>query len=73
VLYVRWNGGGGVGDPLERSIDMVRDDVLGRTISDEAAREIYGVVLKDGKVEPDATAERRKALRSARAGLEIAQ
>jgi N-methylhydantoinase B len=73
VLYVRWNGGGGVGDPLERSIDLVRDDVLGRTISDEAAREIYGVVLKDGKVEPDATAERRKALRSARAGLEIAQ
>jgi N-methylhydantoinase B len=73
VLYVRWNGGGGVGDPLERSIDMVRDDVLGRTISDEAAREIYGVVLKDGQVEPDATAERRKALRSARAGLEIAQ
>jgi N-methylhydantoinase B len=73
VLYVRWNGGGGVGDPLERSIDMVRDDVLGRPISDEAAREIYGVVLKDGKVDPDATAERRKALRSARAGLEIAQ
>jgi N-methylhydantoinase B len=73
VLYVRWNGGGGVGDPLERSIDMVRDDVLGRTISDEAAGEIYGVVLKDGKVDPDATAERRKALRSARAGLESAQ
>ena len=70
ALYVRWNGGGGVGDPLERSIDKVHGDVVGRTISGAAASDVYGVVVQDGKLDPDATARRRKALRGSRMNRE---
>jgi N-methylhydantoinase B len=70
ALYVRWNGGGGVGDPLERSIAKVHGDVVVRTISGAAASDVYGVVVQDGKLDPDATARRREALRASRMNRE---
>lgn len=73
ALYVRWNGGGGVGDPLERSTEKVRADVLGRTISDVAARDVYGVVLREGELDIEATARRRTALRASRMNREAAE
>lgn len=45
ALYVRWNGGGGFGDPLERNPESVRRDVVEALVSAEAARKVYGVVL----------------------------
>ena len=44
---VRTGGGGGWGDPLERDPELVRADVLEELVSREAAREQYGVVLRD--------------------------
>lgn len=38
-------GGGGWGDPLERDVAQVLDDVLDEYISIETAREVYGVVI----------------------------
>lgn len=38
-------GGGGYGDPYERSIDAVVDDVIAGTLSPEVALEEYGVVI----------------------------
>ena len=38
-------GGCGVGDPLDREIEIVRKDVLNEIVSPEKAREIYGVVM----------------------------
>jgi N-methylhydantoinase B len=38
-------GGCGVGDPLDREIEIVRKDVLNEIVSSEKAREIYGVVM----------------------------
>lgn len=40
--------GGGWGNPRERDPEKVRADVLDEFISDEHAREVYGVALTDG-------------------------
>ena len=37
-------GGGGYGDPRERSAEAVRADIANGLVSARAAREIYGVV-----------------------------
>jgi len=49
VYAVIWSAAGGFGDPLERDPEKVRDDVIEqRSVSAEAAREIYGVVITPG-------------------------
>src|SRR5882762_4253949 len=69
VYAVIWSAAGGFGDPLERDPEKVRDDVIEqRSVSVEAAREIYGVVITSGgHVDARATAklrfERREAHR----------
>jgi N-methylhydantoinase B len=63
---VRTGGGGGWGNPLERSPALVRDDVIEEFISRESASENYGVVLRDDlTLDEAATEQRRNALRSA--------
>jgi N-methylhydantoinase B len=44
---VRTGGGGGWGDPCERDPDLVINDVREELISRKAAREHYGVVMRD--------------------------
>ena len=66
ALYVRWNGGGGIGDPLDRAPEKVLTDVTTGHISNEAARDVYGVIEAAGAVDVSATATRRKELREAR-------
>lgn len=52
--------GGGYGDPRERPIELVLDDVLDGYISAEIARRDYGVVVRaDGTLDADATARER--------------
>ncbi len=70
TLYLRWDGGGGVGDPLARLPASVVRDVAEGTISPSAALQVYGVVLDDGKVDEDATTQRRAALLRARTEVE---
>jgi N-methylhydantoinase B len=43
VVRCATGGGGGYGDPVERSADDVRADVLDRNISAEAAVTRYGI------------------------------
>lgn len=71
-LYVRWNGGGGLGDPLDRPADQVARDVAAGVVSNEAAAEVYGVVLADGLADANATGARRAQLRQARLAREVA-
>ena len=66
ALYVRWNGGGGIGDPLERPPEKVLIDVTTGHISKAAASEIYGVVESAGTIDKDATDAKRDELRRAR-------
>ena len=46
-------GGGGWGDPLDRPIELVREDVLDGYVTAEQARKVYGVKLEeDGTARP---------------------
>ena len=63
TLYIRWNGAGGYGDPLEREPSRVRDDVVNGTVSRDGARTLYGVVIDDAlDADASATATLRSAL-----------
>ncbi len=73
ALYVRWNGGGGIGDPLDRPPEKVMTDVTTGHISKAAAREVYGVAEIAGTVDASATDTRRKELRQARLAAGPAQ
>ena len=66
ALYVRWKGGGGIGDPLDRPAEKVLADIDAGLISEKAATDIYGIVCKDGALDQSATQAMRAALRHAR-------
>jgi N-methylhydantoinase B len=66
-VIVRTGGGGGWGDPFERDVNAVRADVQEEFVSRQAARERYGVVLRDDlTIDHAATQRAREALRSTR-------
>ena len=72
VFYVRWNGAGGVRDPLARDAGAVARDVAEGVVSTVAARELYGVVAAgDGSLDLDATQQRRSAMREERSRTNI--
>ena len=47
-VRVHSGGGGGYGDPKRRARDRVRTDVMRGYVTQEAAREIYGVSATSG-------------------------
>jgi len=49
VVYMKMASGGGYGDPLERDPQLVLEDVIEGLVSQQAAREVYGVVLDQKK------------------------
>lgn len=53
-------GGGGYGDPFERDILAVLDDLRESRITAEAAAEHYGVIINNGTIDEKATAEIRE-------------
>jgi len=66
VYAVIWSAAGGFGDPLERDPEKVRMDVVeNRSVSAEAAKQLYGVVLRGNEIDRAGTetlrAEKRKA------------
>lgn len=64
VVSFQTGGGGGWGDPLERELERVRDDVANGYVSPECALEEYGVVLRpDLSVDVEATFRERSARR----------
>jgi len=62
VLFT--GGGGGYGDPLERDVDSVREDVIQGYVTIEGAKKDYGVILDSETFEVDmkATGKLRKKL-----------
>ncbi|MGB3733137.1 hydantoinase B/oxoprolinase family protein [Microbacterium sp.] len=66
VEYHNWQGGGGYGDPIERDPQAVRADVVALAVSPEVALDVYGVAVRDGVVDANATEARREAIRAAR-------
>ena len=63
-VVLRTPSGGGFGSPWERSTESVFADVADGFVTEAAARELYGVVFRDGAVDPEATAARRRELAS---------
>lgn len=45
-MRLRFPGGGGFGDPLERPVERVLADVVNGYVSIEAARSEYGVAIE---------------------------
>ncbi len=64
LLRIMTLGGGGWGDPLERDVAKVRDDVLDGFVSLDRALTDYGVVLDPQTLEADeaATRQRRRGM-----------
>jgi N-methylhydantoinase B len=69
VLIQRGAGGGGAGDPILRTPELVAADVRDGYISITHADSVYGVVIDaDGSVDNAATHQRRAQIRRARIG-----
>ena len=69
VLSVFTPGGGGFGDPLDRPLELIANDLEEGKISAAAADSDYGVVLgPDSLIDPRASAEERRRRRLARSG-----
>ena len=64
ALYVRWNGGGGYGDPLSRPPQDVARDIRDGLTSPEFAESVYGVIIDTGtgEADPSLTKEKRTEL-----------
>ena len=64
ALYVRWNGGGGYGDPLSRPLQDVARDIRDGLTSPEFAESVYGVIIDTGtgEAEPSLTEKKRTEL-----------
>ena len=75
ALYIRWNGGGGYGDPVERDPQAVLDDLSAGVISRESAEKIYGVALDNGgsSIDLKGTEQRRRSILAARLVQEAAE
>jgi N-methylhydantoinase B len=59
---------GGFGDPLRRDTEAVRADVDLRLLDEPTAERVYGVVIRNGSVDAQATARARLEARSQRLG-----
>ena len=70
VLYLI-AGGGGYGDPLERTTEEVLADFHDGYVSADGAREDYGVVITDGAVDDMATADLRRSMLESRQYVEV--
>lgn len=68
MLYIRFMGGGGYGDPIDRDPNLVLHDVLGELVSVECAKDVYGVIVDIDKKEIDTptTRQQRQSIRKIR-------
>ncbi len=66
IQYIRFMGGGGYGDPIDREPALVLNDVLTGMVTAPVAREIYGVVVENDAIDSPATLARRAAIRAER-------
>jgi len=62
VFRQKAGGGGGYGDPFERPVEKVAEDVRNGLVSAGAARDAYGVEIdaRTGSPDPERTAARRR-------------
>ena len=71
VVLAQATAGGGVGDPLERDVELVREEVFEGYIRNARARDVYGVVIEEGEVDSSKTRQLREQIRSQRPYLQV--
>jgi N-methylhydantoinase B len=73
VQYIRFMGGGGYGDPIDRDPEAVLRDVTGGLVSEWAAEAVYGVAIEQeaAAIDAESTRERRLAIRAERLGRPV--
>jgi N-methylhydantoinase B len=76
-LFAASPGGGGFGNPLERSLDLIQEDLDLGYISRDTAEKLYGVVIRDekssvGNVRAQVDVTASETLRKKKAGTEKA-
>lgn len=59
TLIVKTPGGGGYGNPFKRDPELVLEDVIGGLVSAGCARKDYGVVVRNRKIDWEATRRSR--------------
>lgn len=59
ILSVQVSGAGGWGDPYERDVEMVMNDLLNEKITLDRAKNTYGVVFKEDSLEIDSSATQK--------------
>jgi len=64
ILQLWTTGSGGHSNPLKREPSLVLEDFLDRKISQKSAYNVYGVVIKNKKVDLAATTSRRKRIKN---------
>ena len=66
ILYFQAPGGGGYGNPLDRNLEYLQNDIDNGLVSSESARRDYGAILnkKTGKIDREATVKNREKLRA---------
>ena len=69
IVVEETSGGGGYGDPLERSFELIRRDLAFGYVDAGQAEARYGVVFSDGAIDEAATARRRTELKASRTVL----
>ena len=69
VIRIWSGGGGGWGDPLERDLEAVVNDVAAGLVTIERARTVYGVIIAQGAVQAMETHACRAELAAARGVL----
>ena len=73
IVRIESSGGGGAGDPLERALDRVAEDIAEGYLTTGEAEARYGVVLDAaGAADTAATVARREELRAARRVVRLA-
>jgi N-methylhydantoinase B len=71
VVTILTAGGGGFGDPFVREIAAVKRDVRAGFVSPAAAERDYGVVIRNGVLDHDATDARRRSRAPRHAGFDF--
>ena len=68
-VVIEMPGGGGYGNPAERDVERIREDVRSELVSREAAERDYGIVVTGGGPgDPGRDSGRRETTRTAPQG-----
>ena len=62
IVREETSGGGGYGDPLQRSPEMVLADIMEGYLTEDQAEKRFGVVCRDGRIDLSLTGATRRSL-----------